>query len=50
MQVVGISDETQTEVLKLVAAILHIGNITFKEKNNFAAVENADCTRSLDTL
>ncbi|MFH4977717.1 hypothetical protein AB6A40_004426 [Gnathostoma spinigerum] len=38
MEVVGISSETQVEVLQLVAAILHIGNITFTERNNYAAI------------
>ncbi|KAJ1361072.1 hypothetical protein KIN20_020249 [Parelaphostrongylus tenuis] len=42
MKVVGISEETQLEILKLVSAVLHIGNITFVEDNNFAAVEAPD--------
>ena len=42
MSVVGINDETQLEILKLVSAVLHIGNITFMEENNYAAVDNPD--------
>ncbi|EPB75903.1 myosin head [Ancylostoma ceylanicum] len=42
MSVVGINEETQLEILKLVSAVLHIGNITFMEENNFAAVDNTD--------
>ncbi|KAK6729445.1 hypothetical protein RB195_006476 [Necator americanus] len=42
MNVVGINDETQLEILKLVSAVLHIGNISFMEENNFAAVDNVD--------
>lgn len=43
MKVIGISEEVQLEILKIVSAILHIGNITFVEENNFAAVEAPDC-------
>lgn len=43
MSVVGINEETQLEIFKLVSAVLHIGNITFMEENNFAAVDNTDC-------
>ncbi|XP_054639094.1 myosin IEb [Dunckerocampus dactyliophorus] len=42
MSVVGLSMEDQDSVLQLVAAILHLGNISFREENNFAVVESAD--------
>ncbi|KJH47424.1 myosin head [Dictyocaulus viviparus] len=42
MKVVGINEEIQLEILKLVSAVLHVGNITFMEENNFAAVEAPD--------
>ncbi|KAK5972558.1 hypothetical protein GCK32_010784, partial [Trichostrongylus colubriformis] len=42
MKVVGISEELQLEILKIVSAILHIGNITFVEERNFAAIEGPD--------
>lgn len=43
MQIVGINDATKLEILKLVSAILHIGNITFIEEGNYAAVNGEDC-------
>jgi len=43
MQVVGLSEEIQLGVLKLVSAILHIGNISFDEKDNFATVTQDEC-------
>lgn len=44
MSVVGLSLDEQDSVLQLVAAILHLGNIGFREENNYAAVESQDCT------
>uniref|UniRef100_F1KTI8 Myosin-Ie n=1 Tax=Ascaris suum TaxID=6253 RepID=F1KTI8_ASCSU len=38
MSVIGISNEKQMDILQLVAAIMHIGNITFVEEHNYAAV------------
>ena len=43
MQVIGIDDGTKLEILKLVSAVLHIGNINFVEQGNYAAVEGDDC-------
>ena len=43
MSVVGLSSEDQDSVLQLVAAILHLGNISFREENNYAVVESQDC-------
>ncbi|CAD6184828.1 unnamed protein product [Caenorhabditis auriculariae] len=42
MKVVGLSDEQQLEILRLVSAVLHIGNITFVENDNFASVQSED--------
>ncbi|XP_015258865.1 PREDICTED: unconventional myosin-Ie-like [Cyprinodon variegatus] len=42
MSVVGLSLDEQDSVLQLVAAILHLGNIGFREENNYAAVESQD--------
>ncbi|KAJ4919143.1 hypothetical protein JOQ06_005124 [Pogonophryne albipinna] len=42
MSVVGLSSEDQDSVLQLVAAILHLGNISFREENNYAVVESQD--------
>lgn len=44
MEVIGIPEGVQLDVLRLVAAILHIGNINFEERSdNFARVANDDC-------
>ncbi|XP_074510443.1 myosin IEb [Sebastes fasciatus] len=42
MSVVGLSVEEQDSVLQLVAGILHLGNIGFREENNYAVVESQD--------
>ncbi|XP_040020373.2 myosin IEb [Gasterosteus aculeatus] len=42
MSVVGLSVEDQNSVLQLVAGILHLGNISFREENNYAVVESQD--------
>ncbi|XP_061699558.1 myosin IEb isoform X1 [Syngnathoides biaculeatus] len=42
MSVVGLSVEEQDLVVQLVAGILHLGNINFREENNFAVVESSD--------
>jgi len=43
MSVVGLSLDAQDTVLQIVAAILHLGNITFREEGNYAVVESEDC-------
>ncbi|XP_039371826.1 unconventional myosin-If isoform X1 [Mauremys reevesii] len=42
MQVIGIAREDQQLVLQIVAGILHLGNINFREQGNYAQVENPD--------
>uniref|UniRef100_A0A8C5U5K4 Myosin IF n=1 Tax=Malurus cyaneus samueli TaxID=2593467 RepID=A0A8C5U5K4_9PASS len=42
MQVIGIRGEDQQLVLQIVAGILHLGNIGFREEGNYARVENPD--------
>ncbi|XP_068108581.1 unconventional myosin-Ie-like [Hyperolius riggenbachi] len=42
MEVVGLSFEAQANVLQIVAGILHLGNIAFKESGNYAVVESTD--------
>uniref|UniRef100_A0A3Q2PGV1 Myosin IEb n=1 Tax=Fundulus heteroclitus TaxID=8078 RepID=A0A3Q2PGV1_FUNHE len=42
MSVVGLSLDDQDTVLQLVAGILHLGNISFREENNYAVVESQD--------
>lgn len=43
MSVVGISADGRAMVLQIVAGILHLGNITFREAGNYAAVESEEC-------
>lgn len=43
MDVVGISTEDRAMVLQIVAGVLHLGNITFREAGNYAAVESEEC-------
>ncbi|XP_072134519.1 unconventional myosin-Ie isoform X2 [Mobula birostris] len=42
MNVIGIFAEEQAMVLQIVAGVLHMGNITFKEVGNYAAVESEE--------
>ncbi|XP_078489929.1 unconventional myosin-Ie isoform X1 [Ciona intestinalis] len=42
MQVIGLTPEEQQFVLQITASVLHIGNISFIENGNYAAVENQD--------
>jgi len=43
MSVIGVNEYDQENILKLVAAILHLGNVTFTEERNFARVEDEQC-------
>lgn len=43
MSVVGLSVDAQDSVLQIVAGILHLGNITFREEGNYGVVESEDC-------
>lgn len=43
MGVVGIPPEVQREILNIIAAMLHIGNIKFVESKNYAAVSDSKC-------
>lgn len=43
MQIIGINDQTQLQILQLVSAILHIGNITFIEEDNYAQILSEEC-------
>lgn len=43
MQVIGIPGDIQSQVLQIIAGILHLGNISFIEAGNYAQVESTDC-------
>lgn len=40
---IGIPGDIQTQVLQIVAGILHLGNISFIEAGNYGQVESTDC-------
>uniref|UniRef100_A0A3P8YAC3 Osteoclast-stimulating factor 1 n=1 Tax=Esox lucius TaxID=8010 RepID=A0A3P8YAC3_ESOLU len=42
MDVIGISGEDRGMVLQIVAGVLHLGNINFREAGNYAAVESEE--------
>ncbi|KAJ8247890.1 hypothetical protein GJAV_G00251740 [Gymnothorax javanicus] len=42
MNVIGIKPEDRTMVLQIVAGVLHLGNINFREAGNYAAVETEE--------
>lgn len=48
MEVIGISAEDRAMVLQIVAGVLHLGNISFKEAGNYAAVESEECESESD--
>ncbi|XP_034265184.1 unconventional myosin-Ie isoform X2 [Pantherophis guttatus] len=42
MKVIGISAQEQALVIQIVAGVLHLGNLSFKEVGNYAAVESEE--------
>lgn len=48
MQVIGIPDMFQRQVLQIVAGILHLGAVNFIEAGNYAQVESVDCEWYVD--
>lgn len=40
MSVMGINENQVSDILKIVAGILHIGNITFQENGNYSQISN----------
>ena len=45
MRVMGINEAQQLEVLRVVAAVMHLSNISFDEQSNDAFVLDTDCER-----
>lgn len=43
MDVIGIEAADRAMVLQIVAGVLHLGNISFREAGNYAAVESEEC-------
>lgn len=50
MDVIGIDSATQLEILQLVAAVMHIGNISFTESKNYAQVADKHCKLFLPSI
>ena len=50
MSVMGISENDQYNVMCIVAGILHMGNITFREQNNYAAISDDECKFTFDDV
>ena len=43
MDVMAIDGDTQTDIMNIVAGILHLGNIAFTEEGNYAIPEDDGC-------
>ena len=43
MEVVGLDADCREDILSVVAGILHLGNITFVEQGNYAAIADPGC-------
>ena len=43
MTVMGLSEDSQYNVLSIVAGVLHLGNIDFVEHANYASVRDPQC-------
>lgn len=43
MDVVGFDSDTQVTILRLVSAILHLGNVEFNEESNVAVPVSDNC-------
>jgi len=46
MSVMGLTQQVQN-VLNIVAGVLHLGNIAFVERNNYAEIANSQCQSTL---
>lgn len=43
MKTIKISDSDQLNIFKLIAGILHLGNVVFKTESNYAQPESYEC-------
>jgi len=43
MSVIGLNQQEQFDILRVVAAILHLSNVTFVDSRNFAVVQDERC-------
>jgi myosin-1 len=42
MSVMGMTEHEQSNILQVVAGVLHLGNVTFREKGNYSEIEKQD--------
>jgi myosin-1 len=40
MNVMGLTEQEQSNILQVVAGVLHLGNVMFKEKGNYSEIED----------
>lgn len=50
MVVMGFSDAEQREIWSVVAAVLHLGNVTFSESGNYAQIEESSGNSMLNLV
>lgn len=48
MSVMGIREDRQMDILRIVAAILHMSNISFVEQNNAAVIADHNCKYAVE--
>jgi len=42
MNVMGLTEQEQSNILQVVAGVLHLGNVMFREKGNYSEIERRD--------
>ena len=50
MTVVGLSEEIQSIVFSIVAGVMHLGNIAFREDGNYAVPSDDGCKKELSII
>ena len=43
MSVMGLTEDERDVVLSLISAVLHLGNISYDERDNYAAISDEAC-------
>ena len=49
MKIININESDQFSIFRIIAGILHLGNISFKSNGNYAQPEQNDCN-NIDML
>jgi len=42
MNVMGLTEQEQSNILQVVAGVLHLGNVVFREKGNYSEIEKQE--------